>query len=174
MNIEEFGKLNLTRLDGKISADKRLTWESIYASYRSESLLTGKTVGVDSVKLSGDKNTHCLTVIDNTIKILIPFSEVWYDKEDCPPDYVIRTISGAEIDYVITDIDRLGNCCIASRRKALKIRRRSFMKKEFIPGKRTECDIIAVGRSKVMCCCHGFQRTGRTIPTSPVRRVFTV
>lgn len=81
MNIEEFGKLNLTRLDGKISADKRLTWESIYASCRSESLLTGKIVGVDSVKLSGDKNTHCLTVIDNTIKILIPFSEVWYDKK---------------------------------------------------------------------------------------------
>lgn len=162
MNIEEFGKLNLTRLDGKISADKRLTWESIYASYRSESLLTGKTVGVDSVKLSGNKNTHCLTVIDNTIKILIPFSEVWYDKEDCPPDYVIRTISGAEIDYVITGIDRLGNCCIASRRKALKIRRRSFMKKEFIPGKRTECDIIAVGRSKVMCCCHGFDLMLRT------------
>ena len=81
MNIEEFGKLNLTRLDGKISADKKQTWESIYASYRSESLLTGKTVGVDSVKLSGNKNTHCLTVIDNTIKILIPFSEVWYDKK---------------------------------------------------------------------------------------------
>ena len=33
MNIEEFGKLNLTRLDGKISADKKQTWESIYASY---------------------------------------------------------------------------------------------------------------------------------------------
>ena len=81
MNIEEFGNLNLTRRDGKISADKRLTWESIYASCRSESLLTGKTVGVDSVKLSRDKNTHCLTVIDNTIKILIPFSEVWYDKK---------------------------------------------------------------------------------------------
>ena len=80
MNIEEFGKLNLTRLDGKISADKKQTWESIYASYRSESLLTGKTVGV-AVKLSGNKNTHCLTVIDNTIKILIPFSEVWYDKK---------------------------------------------------------------------------------------------
>lgn len=81
MNIEEFGKLNLTRLDGKISADKKQTWESIYASYRSESLLTGKTVGVDPVKLSGNKNTHCLTVIDNTIKIFIPFSEVWYDKK---------------------------------------------------------------------------------------------
>ena len=115
-----------------------------------------------SIKLSGNKNTHCLTVIDNTIKILIPFSEVWYDKGNCPPDYVIRTISGAEIDYVITDIDRLGNCCIASRRKALKIRRRSFMKKEFIPGKRTECDIIAVGRSKAMCCCNGFDLMLRT------------
>lgn len=45
MNIEEFGKLNLTRLDGKISADKRLTWESIYASCRSESLLTGNRRG---------------------------------------------------------------------------------------------------------------------------------
>lgn len=162
MNIEKFGQLNLTRLDGKLTADKKETWEAIYSSFRAGSLLSGRTVGVDTAQLTDKKRVNCLTVIDNKIRILIPFNEVWYDNTDCPPDYVIRAMSGANIDYVITDVDRLKNCCIASRTMALKIRRHSFMKKEFIPGKRTECDIIAVGRSKVMCSCNGFDITLKT------------
>lgn len=48
MNIEEFGKLNLTRLDGKISADKRLTWESID---------NGETLEICRVCTDGTYNT---------------------------------------------------------------------------------------------------------------------
>lgn len=162
MNIEEFDRLDLNKLDRKLSEDERKTWETIYASFRSGSLLTGRVAGADNVRLSENSRVNCLTVINNKIKIIIPYGEVWYDNENCPPEYVIRTLSGAEIDYVITDIDRVGNCCIASRRKALKVRRHSFMKQPFIPGKRTYCEIISVGRSKLMCSCAGFDILLRT------------
>ena len=65
-------------------------------------------------------------------------------------------MTGAHVDYVITGIRMDGECCIASRKRALAIRRRSFLKLPFKSGKRVTCNVIAVGRAKALCTCGGF------------------
>ena len=82
--------------------------------------------------------------------------QVWYNSEKCPPPHVIRSMTGAHVDYVITGIRLDGECCIASRKRALAIRRRSFLKLPFKSGKRVTCNVIAVGRAKALCTCGGF------------------
>ena len=78
------------------------------------------------------KEIICLVIVGYRVKVLIPDNEVWYDGNSRPP-HVMRSMTGAVIDYVITDIDREGECCLASRRKALEIRRREFKR---IPNKK--------------------------------------
>ena len=41
-------RLNLTELDKDLSEEERKEWNSIYASYRARSLLTGKVSGMET------------------------------------------------------------------------------------------------------------------------------
>lgn len=162
MNTDRLSKLDFKRLDRKLSSEEKQEWEMIYASFRSGSVLTGTVVGNDVTKLSGHGEVLSLTIINYRVKIMIPYNEVWYDDEKSPPEHVLRSMAGSQIDYVITGIDRKAGCCTASRRKALEIRRKSFLKLKPQIGKRVECDIIAVGRSKALCSCNGFDVSLKT------------
>ena len=161
MNTDRLSKLNFKRMDRKLSLEEKQEWEMIYASFRSGSVLTGTVVGNDVMKLSGQGEVLSLTIINYRVKIMIPYNEVWYD-EKSPPEHVLRSMAGSQIDYVITGIDRKEGCCTASRRKALEIRQKSFLKLKPQLGKRVECDIIAVGRSKALCSCNGFDVSLKT------------
>lgn len=86
--------------------------------------------------------------IDYRVKVLIPAGEVWYDKSAQRPDYVLKSMSGAEIDYVIIGIDGIGECAIASRRLALESRRRAFKKRRHNVGDIVPCRMIASVRSR--------------------------
>ena len=83
---------------------------------------------VGSYRESGGKEINCLVVIEYRVKILIPEQEIWFDEKTRRPSHVLRSMAGSTIDYVITAIDREGECCVASRREALNIRRRSFLR----------------------------------------------
>ena len=161
----EFNQLDLTELDKNLSPAQRQEWNAIYASYRSASLLTGRVAGTDVSRItitdpdSGEpvqKEINCLVIIDYRVKILIPEQEVWYDEKTMRPSHVLRSMTGAKIDYVITHIVRIGECCIASRRQALRIRRRTFLRQTPEMGDRVSLDIIAVGRTRLLAHCGGF------------------
>lgn len=166
----EFDKLNLHELDRNLSEDEKAEWNAIYASYRAGSLLTGRVAGMDTTKLTvlnhetGENETreiNCLIVISYRIKVLIPDTQIWYDSEETKPSHVLRSMTGAVIDYVITGIDREGECCTASRSRALYIRRRAFLKLPPKVNKRIECQIIAIGRDRMLCSAGGFDVTLR-------------
>ena len=68
----EFKDLNLTQLDKNLTEPERDEWQAIYASYRSQSLISGNVVGVDlhefKVVPEGEtepvrKTVRCLIVI---------------------------------------------------------------------------------------------------------------
>ena len=99
----EFRDLDLIELDKDLSEEQLKEWNAIYASYRARSVLTGKVVGMDT----------------NTI--------TFPNKETTRPEHVLRSMTGATIDYVITGIDRESDCYIASRRLAMGVRRHSFL-----------------------------------------------
>ena len=68
-------------------------------------------------------------------------------------------MAGSVIDYVITGIDRGGDCCTASRRMALHIRRRSFLRLTPETGRKISAKILAVGRTHLLCSAGGFDIT---------------
>lgn len=164
----DFEKLDLTELDKDLSEEQQKEWNSIYASYRSCSVLTGRIAGMDTTTVTlknretGEpkkKEINCLVVIGYRVKVLIPEQEIWYDETTKRPPHVLRSMAGAVIDYVITGIDRKGECCTASRRMALEIRRHSFLRLTPEAGRKITANIIAVGRTHLLCSAGGFDMT---------------
>lgn len=164
----DFEKLDLTELDKDLSEEQQKEWNAIYASYRSGSVLTGRVAGMDTTVITlknretGEpekKEINCLVVISYRVKVLIPEQEIWFDENTRRPAHVLRSMAGAVIDYVINGIDREGECCTASRRMALAIRRRSFLRMTPEPGRKVTAKILAVGRTHLLCTAGGFDMT---------------
>lgn len=164
----EFNDLDMRQWDKDLSEEQLKEWNSIYASYRSGSMLTGRVVGMDTTTIrvtnreSGKlekQNINCLVVISYRVKVLIPEQEVWYDDQSRRPVHVLRSMTGAVIDYVITGIDRINDCCTASRKRAMDIRRRTFLKLEPQMGRKVPVNVLAVGSTHLLATCNGFDMT---------------
>lgn len=163
----KFEELNLIEIDKNLSEEKRREWNAIYASYRSASVLTGRVMGIDikHVPVKNEKTgvvevkeISCLVIVNYRVKVLIPEQEVWYDG-NARPSHVLRSMTGAVIDYVINGIDREGECCTASRRVALDIRRRAFKRIPNKVGKRLPVNVLAVGKNRMLVCMSGYDVT---------------
>ena len=159
---------NVAALDKGLSDEQRREWNAIYASYRSESLLTARVAGMDQTVVTvrneetgrpERRGIPCLVIIGYRVKVLIPESEVWFNQSAKRPPHVLRSMAGATIDYVITGIDREAECCIASRRMALAIRRRAFLRTHPETGQKVSICILAVGRQHMLVTCGGFDMT---------------
>ncbi|MCM1233106.1 MAG: hypothetical protein NC489_23545 [Ruminococcus flavefaciens] len=157
--------LKLNELDRNLTEQERQEWNDIYASFRSKSVLTGKIIGVDAHAFhvrnreSGQverRRMYCAAIIAHRVKVLIPETEMWMPGEE-RPTHVLRNMSGAEIDYVILDVDREGGMAIASRRMGVMIKRRSFdtARGGHEPGERLNCRILTVGPSRCLVECGG-------------------
>ena len=161
-----FYELDFNALDRGLSPEQRQEWNSIYASYRGRSVLTGAIAGVDrhSVRVR-DRRTgemvrqdmYCATVIPFRVRILIPSTEMWMQGEE-RPDYVLRNMSGAVIDFVVTHVDREADFAIASRRLALRTRRYYFSTQPTMnrSGARVKCHVLAVGPRRCLVECGGY------------------
>lgn len=155
-----FYQLDFRELDRNLSPEQEQEWNSIYASYRSGSILTGTISGVDenTFDITGEngkterRTVRSLVVIGYRVKVLIPETEVWM-ADDEKPSYVTRSMVGSQIDYVIMDVDRVSECAIASRRMALVKRRRHF---NVSAGELTKCTVLVVGAKRLLAACGGF------------------
>ena len=161
-----FFQTDFRSLDRNLSPEQMQEWNSIYASYRSKSILTGTVVGVDDNRfevrsprtgLPERRTVRSLVIIGYRIKVLIPESEVWTPGEE-RPDYVMRGMVGAKIDYVVMQVDREGECAIASRRLALAKQRRHFasLRRGHEPGAQLKCNLLVVGPRRVLAECGGY------------------
>ncbi len=116
--------LKLNELDRGLTEQERQEWNDIYASFRAKSVLTGRIIGVDGQAFNvrnretgqvERRTMYCAVIIAYRVKVLIPETEMWMPGEERPA-HVLRNMSGAEIDYVILDVDREGGVAIGSRR----------------------------------------------------------
>ena len=157
--------LDLNKLDQNLTEEEREEWNAIYASYRSKSLLTGRIVGIDSHSFNirsretgrtERRRMLCAVIISHRVKVLIPETEVWMPGQERPP-YVLRNMSGAEIDYVILDMDREGGVAIGSRRIATLARQHFFdtAKNGHEIGEKLTCRVLAVGPKRCLVECGG-------------------
>ena len=162
-----FYDLDFNALDRGLTPEQRQEWNSIYASYRGHSVLTGSIVGADPrVNRFRDRRTgrrvplddmYCATVILFRIPILIPAKEMWIKGEE-REDFVLRSMGGASIDFVVTQVDREGCFAVASRRMAMQSRRYYFSTQPSLHsiGSRVKCRVLTVGPRRCLVECHGF------------------
>jgi len=161
-----FYGLDFNELDRSLSPEQRQEWNSIYASYRGHSVMTGTVVGVDRHRLrirdqkTGEMTSHslnCAIVIPFRVRILIPETEMWTQEEE-RPGFVLRNLPGAKIDFVIVHVDREAGFAVGSRRLALSSRRYYFSTRPTLcaPGSRVSCDIMVVGPRRCLVSCHGY------------------
>ena len=152
---QDFYALDFRRLDKNLSPDEQREWNAIYASFRAGSLLTGKIAGVDTIRM-GDRKVDCLVGFDYRVKVLIPDTEVWADESATYPNYILRSFPGAEVDYIVKQVDREGGCVVASRKEALLRRRKSFRKNGHNPGDIVDCRVAAVGIRRMLVEIGGY------------------
>lgn len=177
---EEFFALNIKKTDRKLSSKQQEEWENIYTSFRSRSALHGIISGKEIISLkvfneaTGSneiKDILCLTVMQYRVKVLIPETELWADGQ-AHPRHIVSHMVGAQIDYVITNIDKAGGCAIASRRKALELRRNrfKFARRGNQPGDRILVNVLIVGPKlmRVECWGHDMLLTPRDLSYASV------
>jgi ribosomal protein S1 len=160
---KSFYDLDLNKLDRNLSPEEMSEWNSIYASYRARSILTGTVIGSDenTFEVSGGEDgsgvriMRSLTVIDYRVKVLIPESELWTPGAE-RPGFVFMNMVGSVVDYIILDVDREKDCAIGSRRKATAARRALFARTEHREGEKLRCRIVAVGPKLCTAECNGF------------------
>lgn len=102
------------------------------------------------------KRMYCAVIVPFRARILIPETEMWAESEERPA-FVLRNMPGAQIDFVITHVDREAGFAIGSRRLALASRRYFFSTQPLHqPGNRVPCHVLAVGPRRCLVECYGY------------------
>lgn len=161
---KSFYDLDFHMLDQNLSPEQQQEWNTIYASFRSRSAMRGTIIGIDPHSMairnpqSGaleTKRMYCAVIVPFRVRILIPETELWAEGDE-RPNFVLRNMAGAQIDFVITHVDREVGFAIASRRLALRSRRYFFSTQPLHrPGSRVTCHVLAVGPRRCLVECYG-------------------
>ena len=150
----EFKDLNLAEMDKDLTLPEKEEWQAIYASYRSGSVVSGGVAGVDlhefkivpeGKKKAVAQTVRCLIVIKYRVKIIIPETEVFLEEFDAGY-HILHSMCGADVNYVITYIDREAGFAVASRKLALEKMQRAASRRRIQEGQVVDVNIISVGK----------------------------
>ncbi len=161
---QSFFALDFRELDRGLSPEERQAWNSIYASFRGHSALSGKVIGADPHSMNvrsretgrvERRTMYCVVVLVYRVPVYIPATEMWMG--EARPDYVLQNMMGANIDFIITKVDREGGYAIASRRQAARAQRYFFAHRPDLcaEGARVKCRLLAVGPRRCLAECYG-------------------
>ena len=161
-----FYELDFNEVDRGLTPEERQEWNSIYASYRSRSALSGRIIGVDPLAIrvrnrqTGEMEQevmYCAVVVPYRVRIVIPASEMWESGHE-RPDFVLQNMVGAAIDFIIIKLDRESGFAIASRRMAARSQRYFFSHRPALhrEGAQTKCRVLSVGPRRCLVECYGY------------------
>ncbi len=161
---QSFFALDFRELDRGLSPEERQAWNSIYASFRGHSALSGTVIGADPHSMNvrsretgrvERRTMYCVVVLVYRVPVYIPATEMWMG--EARPDYVLQNMMGASIDFIITKVDREGGYAIASRRQAARAQRYFFAHRPDLcaEGARVKCRLLAVGPRRCLAECYG-------------------
>lgn len=150
----EFKDLNLAEMDKDLTLPEKEEWQAIYASYRSGSVVSGGVAGVDlhefkivpeGKKKAAAQTVRCLIVIKYRVKIIIPETEVFLENFDAGY-HILHSMCGANLNYVITYIDRESGFAVASRKLALEKIQRAVSRRRIQEGQVVDVNVVSVGK----------------------------
>lgn len=161
---QNFFAMDFREVDRDLTAEERQAWNSIYASFRGRSALSGKIIGADPHSMNvrnretgqvERQSMYCVVVLLYRVPIYIPATEMWIG--EARPDYVLQNMMGATIDFIITKVDRDGGYAIASRRQAARTQRYFFAHRPDLcrTGARVKCRMLSVGPRRCLVECYG-------------------
>lgn len=131
-----------------------LSIKELLRSKEEKRILTGKISGIeDEYYKIKDKNIACAIVWYEDIKILIPVTHLGTTKTN---KSVIRGMLGAEIDFIVIEIDTLSNIAIASRIDAMLLRQELELPKLKI-NDIVRVRILAVGVKSIIVELYGIE-----------------
>lgn len=162
---QSFYELDFNALDRNLTAEERQEWNSIYASYRGRSALTGTIIGVDPLHITvrnketgamEKKTMYCAIVVPYRVRVVIPDTEMW-EQEQARPDFVLQNMVGAAIDFIIIKVDRENGVAVASRRLAARSQRYFFAHRPSLSriGAQVKCRVLSVGPRRCLVECYG-------------------
>ena len=97
-----------------------LSIKELIRSKEEQRILTGKISGIeDEYYKLRNENISCDIVWYEDIKILIPSTHLGISKIN---KSMIRGMLGAEIDFIVMELDTVSNIAIASRKDAMELR----------------------------------------------------
>lgn len=129
-----------------------LAIKELLRSKEEKRILIGKISGIEDeyYKLKNE-NISCAIVWYEDIKILIPATHLGIEKIN---KSIIRGILGAEIDFIVMEIDTTCNIAIASRKNAMQLRSELELPKLKL-NDTVRVRILAVGQKHILVELYG-------------------
>lgn len=137
-----------------IIISNELILKELFRSKEEKHILTGKITGIENeyYKLRNE-NIPCAVIWIEDIKILIPITYLNLSNEN---KSTIRGMLGAEIDFIVTEIDTTSNIAIASRTDAMELRAELELPKLKV-NDTVRVRIIAVGVKHIIVELYGIE-----------------
>lgn len=131
---------------------EELNIKELLRSKEEKRILTGKITGIEDeyYKLKNEK-ISCTLVWYKDVKVLIPSTHLGISKIN---KSMMRGMLGAEIDFIIIEIDTISNIAIASRKEAMELRSNielPKLKKNDV----VKVRILAVGEKHILVDLYG-------------------
>ena len=135
-----------------IKISKELATKELMRSKDEKRILTGKISGIEDeyYKVRNEK-ISCAIVWYEGIKVLIPSTHLGIKKIN---KSMIRGMLGAEIDFIIIELDSISNIAIASRIDAMKLRSKIELPK-LQKNDNVKVRILAVGEKHILVDLYG-------------------
>lgn len=96
---------------------EKIIWQNINSSKEKGKILNGKIIAIEVEKMK-DNDITCAIVDFKGIKVLIPATEITNDSKN--DKKLLRNMMGAEIKFIIVEVDRVSEKTVGSRLKALQ------------------------------------------------------
>lgn len=96
---------------------EKIIWQNINSSKEKGKILSGKIIAIEVEKMKEEYIT-CAIVDFKGIKVLVPATEITDDSKN--DKRLLRNMMGAEIKFIIVEIDRVGEKAVGSRIKAMQ------------------------------------------------------
>ncbi len=126
--------------------------QKIWQSKEEKRILTGKISGIeDEYYKYKNENISCAIVWFGDIKVLIPSTHLGTAKIN---KSMIRGMLGAEIDFIVIEIDSVSNIAIASRKDAMELRAKLELSK-LNKNDTAKARILAVGVKHILVELYG-------------------
>ena len=130
---------------------RKIIWQNINSSKEKFKILKGNIIAIETEKMK-EKNITCAIVDFKGVKIIIPATEMLQEGKN--DKKLLRNMMGAEINFIVVEIDKVGEKAVASRIKAMeRIKEINF--KKIVEGDKIYCKVIGIWKKYIRVECVG-------------------